>query len=411
MYHQSSIKRFCVLITLGHPPRHEALTTMAISSHKQSVLIALLSFLSLSFRQQNGFAHAFTSSPYVLRKKTPNPSLPQLRQSRFAPMLDSPSSLNMIWRKKDPKGMPVDFPGTKTRLVATIIATLATWHSIAINQMNPVLASSATTLAFSLWSPGLGQAAFCGSFAGMSSAGSFASTLTAGAITAGLFELAIHRGNKWLGLGGRLGFVAFLATNMAAYLFGAPHSMLDIPISLKEWISILKASPYLYSIACGALGSVATIVLREIAENATNEDNDMQDPIRAAAAIGVVSSLLVGVGGWLDNFGSLLVFGGAFTGMSLPSRLLKGVIPGRKKRNPPGAIAIVLWYAAAGALGGLIHALTIPLQWWSGGIWGGKAGSCAFGGVLIFRAFEKCVYWVRDRMEWTSEFEDYGELY
>jgi hypothetical protein len=233
--------------------------------------------------------------------------------------------------------------------------------------------------------------------------------LAVATLTAALYEIVIHRYKRWLGLGGRLGFVAWLASNIAAILHGSPHPALHIPVTLSAWIAIVKASPAFYACTCAALGSVATITLREYAE-VSNSDNGMQDPVRAATTVGIIASLCLGIFG-LDSFGACVVLGGAFSGMSLPSRLLKGVVPGRKKRNPPGPLAIVVYYAAAGALGGLIHALSVPLNWWTGGIWGGKSGVCAFAGVLIFRGLEKIVYWIREKMGWTSEIVDYGELY
>lgn len=124
----------------------------------------------------------------------------------------------MVWKTKDPKGVAMDFPKTKARFVAMILATLFTWHGIVVHSMNPVLASAATTLLITMWSPGLGQAAFCGSFAGMSSVGTYASTSLVALLNAILFEIVVHRENKWLGLGGRLGFIAFVASNIVADL-------------------------------------------------------------------------------------------------------------------------------------------------------------------------------------------------
>eukprot|EP00980_Cylindrotheca_fusiformis_P021716 scaffold8541_cov70-Cylindrotheca_fusiformis.AAC.1 len=384
---------------------------MMCNSSPTRNVISFLVVLSLFVSSANGFSSStpsLTVKPTIGRAMIHSPSVPQhhgrMVQNKKSP---STSSLNMIsWR--DPKGMAGDYPDTVMRLAASGLATLATWHAIANNAVAPVLASCATTLAFSLWSPGLGQAAFCGSFAGMSSAGSLSSTMTVGAIAAGLFELIVHRENKWLGLGGRLGFIAFLAANLSAAIHRQAHGWLNIPRSLGAWKAAFNASPWQYAMLCGAIGSVATIALREIAENAKHLDNDMKDPIRAATAVGIVSSLLVGVNGLeLDNFGSILVFGGAFTGMSLPSRLVKGVVPGKDiTRGLPGALEILLCYAVAGALGGLIHAMTIPLKWWTGGIWGGKAGTCAFVGVLIFRFFEKIVYSIRNALGMTSGSEE-----
>ncbi|KAL3930436.1 MAG: hypothetical protein SGBAC_011767 [Bacillariaceae sp.] len=308
--------------------------------------------------------------------------------------------------------MAMDFPQTKTRFAATILATLFTWHGIVAHQMNPVLSSAASTLVITMWSPGLGQAAWCGSFAGMTSTGTYLSTGLIGLLNAVLFEIVIHRENKWLGLGGRLGMVAFIASNIIADAFRSPHAMLLVPMSVGQWYKVFLQSPWQLCMACAAIGSVATILLREFAENAPNVDNDLRDPIRAAAVIGLIASLLqgMGFGGYkLDNFGSLLMYGGAFAGTSLPSRLLTGVIPGEKyndpakqKRKDSGAFGIIVGYAVAGALGGLIHALTIPLNWWTGGIWGGKAGACAFGGVCLFRGLEKVLFTIRQSLGWIK---------
>jgi len=365
---------------------------------------------------------AFTSPRTLVSHQVKVEQLPHQHQhpmiqttaSHTKPSSSSSSStttttrLNMVWKTQDPRGMAMDFPQTKTRFGATLLATFLTWYCIVAHQMNPVMASAATTLMITMWSPGLGQAAFCGSFAGMTSAGTYLSTCLTALLNAVLFEIVVHRENKWLGLGGRLGMISFVACNIIADAFKRPHAMLQVPMSVGQWWNILLKSPWQYGMICAAIGSVATIVLREWAENASNIDNDLRDPIRAAAVIGLIASLLQGMGYkgyYLDNFGSLLVFGGAFTGMSLPSRLLTGVVPGganTQHRTVSVPYSIVIWYAVAGALGGLIHALTIPLDWWTGGIWGGKAGACAFGGVCLFRGLEKVVYTIRQSLGWIK---------
>ena len=83
----------------------------------------------------------------------------------------------------------------------------------------------------------------------------------------------------------------------------------------------------------------------------------------------------------------------------------------RKKRNPPNAPAIIICYALAGALGGLIHAASIGVKWWSVPAgWGGKAGTCAFAGVAIFRGIEKIVYAIRKSI-WGEPKVEYPEIY
>lgn len=337
----------------------------------------------------------------------PNRSLHLTRNELWKqqPKTGSSTSLAAIWAKKDPTGVAADYP--RLRIFTSMLATLGTWHGVH-NKLSPVLASSCITLCLSLWSPGLGQAAFCGSFAGMSSAGTIFSTLSSAGITAILFEILIHRRGLFLGLGGRLGFVAFLATNAAAILHGKPPILNTIP--LAEWsktILSLPASSLAYSAACAAIGSATTIALRESAENSENSDNDLKDPVRAAAVIGIVAALS------FSDHGSLMAYGGAFTGMSLPSRLLKGVVPGRKKVNPPGAISILLWYSVAGALGGLVHAISIPLDLWAGSKWGGKAGVCAFVGVLLYRLLAKAFLVFRNMIGWNTNQnqKNYGDIY
>ena len=329
-------------------------------------------------------------------------------------------------RDRDPKGMPPDYPKTKSRLAVTVLAAFFTWQAHNCGKTcGPVLASSAMTLVASLWSPGLGQAAFAGSFAGMSSLGvmsSWKDILLAGSVTAGLFEIFIHRQNKCLGLGGRLGFIAFVATNLVTLLVnngsfsalfptGAAGAV-GLPFvggtTMSTFLAAIQSGPLITAAICSALGAVATIVLRESAEGASD---DMSDPVRASAVVGLIAALLIGIHGSYSDFGALMAFGGSFTGMSLPSRLVKGVYPGGKKRSVPRPSTTIFCFAAAGALGGLIHAATIGLKWWSVPAgWGGKAGACAFGGVLVFRGIEKIVYAIRQAF-WGKEKPNYGELY
>ena len=91
--------------------------------------------------------------------------------------------------------------------------------------------------------------------------------------------------------------------------------------------------------------------------------------------------------------------------MSLPSRLMRGVVPGqRPRRNPPATAAkttigaILASFTLAGALAGLLHGLSLQLGWFTSPAgWGGKAGACAFLGVAFFRAGQRTVSWLRTR--------------
>ena len=322
---------------------------------------------------------------------------------------------------RDPKGVAPDYDKTKSRLAVTVLATAITWQAHAYGQAacGPVLASAATTLAASLWNPGLGQAAFAGSFAGMSSIGvltGWKQALLAGSFTAALFEILIHRENKFLGLGGRLGLIAFVAVNIVATMTGVSafptEAAIGLPFvggatSLSSFVGAIRSAPLAKAAICGGLGAIATIVLRETAEGSSQ---DMSDPVRASAVVGLLAALLIGIKDFGD-FGALMAFGGSFTGMSLPSRLVKGGYPGGKKRSTPWPSTTILCFGAAGALGGIIHAATIGLNWWSVPAgWGGKAGTCAFAGVLLFRGIEKIIYSIRKAMG-AAEKPNYGELY
>jgi len=248
------------------------------------------------------------------------------------------------------------------------------------------MASAGVTLLSSLTAPGLGQAAMTGTFAGMSGMGllpSWKYALGVGVITSFLFEIAIHYFNAMLGMGGRLGFTAFIGINVVAAIQGI--TAIRGPVS----IAAVQSAPLLVPIVFGAIGSVATIALRE-----ASDDNAAADPVRASALVGLLASMLVGIGGFSD-FGALCVYGGSFTGMSLPSRLLYGIIPGKKPTPEAKGVnlkplVLLSTFAIAGALGGLIHGVSLGWNWWSVPAgWGGKAGTCSFVGVLIFRGIAK----------------------
>ena len=383
-------------------------------SSKQYVLFCMMFVMASSFLSMDRGAVAFTMSPSRRLASSSTGNLLGFRGGDQTKPTPKTAALQAWPSNRDPKGMAPDYPRTKSRMAITVLATLLTWQAHNSGICSSVLASSATTLAFSLWSPGLGQAAFIGSFAGMSSLGVLAGwkeTLLTGSLTAGLFEYMIHRQNLWLGLGGRLGFLAFCAVNTVAWLAGGvspfPATAVSV-MSMKAWLTAAASAPLIPAALFAALGSVATIVLREYAED---ESTDMSDPVRAAAVVGVMAALLVGMYPKYTNFGALMAFGGSFTGMSLPLRLCKGVIPGRKKRSQPWVSTVLACFAAAGAIGGVIHAASLGVDWWSTPAgWGGKAGASAFGGVLIFRALEKTIHVFRTKICGKEE-EVYPEIY
>ncbi len=250
------------------------------------------------------------------------------------------------------------------------------------------MASAATTLICSMcFDKRLGQAAFCGSFAGMSSVNVIPTAtlaLALGGVTSVLFEALIHYRNAYLGVGGRLGATAFLATSIIAaltHLSTGVNVNVNAMSSLNANLSLLLTPTVVTMALWHAVGSVATIVLRE-----ASDDSAAADPVRASAVIGLIGALVL-----QDKTAALAVYGGSFVGMSLPSRLMHGILPSMKKKkmkSAPSVASLLSAFAVAGALGGIVHGLTIELGFWPGG-WGGKAGSCAFVGCLIYRAISK----------------------
>ena len=172
---------------------------------------------------------------------------------------------------------------------------------------------------------------------------------------------------------------AFIATSIVAAASGVPTGFSCSSIGIDS----LKKSTILSMALWHAVGSVATIVLRE-----ASDDSAAADPVRASAVIGLTGALLL-----QDKAAALAVYGGSFVGMSLPSRLVHGVLPGKVKEGgvPTSTVASILAaFAVAGALGGFVHGATIDGGFWPGG-WGGKAGTCAFIGCLLYRGVAKAV--------------------
>jgi len=280
---------------------------------------------------------------------------------------------------KDPKGMSPDYPLTATRIAITVATCYLTWF--AQTQYSNVLASSALTLICStVFDKRLGQAAFCGSFAGMCSTSIIPTknlALVLGLVTSVCYELLIHVGNAFLGVGGRLGATAFLATSAVAYKTGiktglAKYSIAGGARSLK--LSALNWETTLMTWAVWhAIGAVATIVLREV-----SDDSTAADPVRASAVVGLAGALLL-----QDKTAALAVYGGSFTGMSLPSKLM-AMAPSSKRFSVTNVLSLLLTFAIAGAFGGLVHGATLDWKLWTGG-WGGKAGFCAFVGCMAYR--------------------------
>ncbi len=363
-------------------------------------------------------ASVLTVQAFHLPSSTRLPALSLLKQQQQTHLVSTPPlrqrTLPALYAteplQRDPRPVPPDYPRAAARIGITVAATLLTYYAHAQQRCGPVLASSAVTLAGSLVAPGLGQAAMCGSFAGMSSPlllPSLPWALAAGIATSALFEGLIHYRNAAFGLGGRLGATAFVGVNLvtgARGILGIPSaSFSGIPQQLS--VSALATSPVLpVTVGFTALGAVATIALRE-----ASDANAAADPVRASAVVGLVGALLVGLCGF-SELGALATYGGSFVGMSLPSRLMKGIVPGKRPTKWATAIQttmgkILLSFALAGVLAGLVHGVTLQLGWFTSPAagWGGKAGMMSFVGCLLYRGVAKAVDRVRPKKVWKKE--------
>mmetsp|Transcript_15883 Transcript_15883/g.36613 ORF Transcript_15883/g.36613 Transcript_15883/m.36613 type:complete len:455 (+) Transcript_15883:126-1490(+) len=281
---------------------------------------------------------------------------------------------------RDPPGVASEFPLLMTRILVTCLSSVGTWYLSLYNGYSAVLASSALTLLVSTClDRRLGQAAFCGSFAGMSGghiAPNLSVALLLSVLASASYEVLIHINNSCLGIGGRLGATAFLATGIFAKYRGV--RFIGRKLRRGVWSSSSGVSSVAISmILFHIMGAVATIMLRE-----SSDDSAAADPVRASSVVGVLGSLFIN-----DPTSALALYGGSFVGMSLPSRLMYGNAPGNARPGQPQSAANLLAsFAGAGAIAGLVHALTIHSGYWTGG-WGGKAGLCAFAGCWVYRGF------------------------
>ncbi|KAL9185590.1 hypothetical protein ACHAXT_003367 [Thalassiosira profunda] len=288
---------------------------------------------------------------------------------------------------RDPPGEAVDHPVLAYRALAVVLATLSTWHLHLHLGYSPVLASSALTMLISTCvDRRLGQAALCGSLAGMSGGAlvpnpSMAAAL--GAVTWACYEVLIRINDLSRGIGGRVGATAFLATGILAKYRGIGSAGRKMRRGLwgASGPSVIAVSMILYHI----LGAVATILIREASVD--DSDSAAADPVRATAVVGLLGSLFC-----QNPLAVLAVYGGSLVGASQPSRLMDGNAPAR----PKSATSLVASFAGAGALAGLIHAITIHSGHWKG--WGGgKVALCAFAGCWIHRGLGNVVQFVQRR--------------
>ena len=210
---------------------------------------------------------------------------------------------------RDPPGVSSEFPLLMTRITVTVLSTLATWYLHLFNGYSSVLASSALTLLVSTClDRRLGQAAFCGSFAGMCGghlAPNLSMAMALGAMTSISYEVLIHINNFCLGIGGRLGATAFVATSILAKY----QKVGSVGRKMRRglWSSGGPSEIALTMVLFHMIGSVATIFLREC-----SDDSAAADPVRASSVIGLLGSLFIS-----DPTSVLALYGGSFVGMAL----------------------------------------------------------------------------------------------
>ena len=346
-----------------------------------SLIFVGIAVLLVASNNPIGGVRAFTTAKFSATLPSTRDQAPASRRKNNAP---SQRGTELICRfawpvGRDPKGISSDYPLTVTRICVTVGACYLTWF--AQGQYSNVLASSALTLICSMvFDRRLGQAAFCGSFAGMCSTAIIPTKNLAvilGLATSLSYEILIHGFNTFWGVGGRLGLTAFVATSAVALKNGIRTGLARYSVAGGSRTLALSARSWEHTLLpwamWHALGSVATIVLREM-----SDDSAAADPVRASAVVGLAAALLLH-----DKTAALAVYGGSFTGMSLPSKLMS--LPDSSQQlTITNVISLLLTFGVAGAFGGILHGATIEWRLWSGG-WGGKAGFCAFLGCLAYR--------------------------
>lgn len=289
----------------------------------------------------------------------------------------------------DPPGDSKEHPELLSRALVIMFSTLATRQLHLVNGISPVLASSAITLLTSTCiDRRLGQAALCGSLAGMSGGHllpNLSMTALLGVMTTASYETLIKINNLFSGIGGRVGASAFLATSVMAKYQGVRFVGRKLRRGLwsNAGLSSIATTMVLYH----AIGAALTIFLRK-----SSDDSGAADPVIGSSVVGLVGSICLS-----NPMAALSVYGGSFVGMSLPSRLMNGNAPGKPKQGEPqSALTLFGSFSAAGAMAGLIHALTIHSGYWNRG-WGGKVGLCAFAGCWAYRGFGNMAEFVQQK--------------
>jgi hypothetical protein len=338
-------------------------------------------------------------------------------------------AFSMFTTTNDPKGMSSDYPLVITRMLIIIGSCYLTWYVPQLLTNYPqyatnVMVSSVITLICSiLFDNRLGQAALCGSFAGMCSTSIIPTpklALILGAITSILYEIM----PMFLGVsGGRLGITAFTGTSIVTTtrLFKKttiktglgkyallPSLLNGLGISSSSYrgskrllkLSALNINKTLLPMSLWyAFGSIATILLREVSDDAAVS----ADPVRASAIVGLAGALLLKN----DKTAALAVYGGSIVGMALPSKLMmtnKYNVSSFSSASQSSLLSkinnifsLLFAFGISAAFGGLIHGASIDWKLWSRGVrgdasWGGKVGTCAFLGCIIYRTISYIIH-------------------
>ena len=277
--------------------------------------------------------------------------------------------------------------GTVAKTCAATAATVITY--IVNNQYNlgPVMGSSVVALASAIalgpTRPVVQLAALCGSFAGMARQAVIPSP--AAAVVLGLvcsYMIRLFDRQKWLiGKGGRLGFIAQVACTSTFVVLR--DGLRVIPSSIRSMLesilgevvapaALVDLNLYKSLSVAGAATTLAPMILSTIAgaffmsffkEYASKLSLPrLATPTAAVGATGAIAALV-------SPTVAAPAFVGSFIAMSAPT-----VLKNRKALALASALSAVAWVGMTGLL--------------LGG-WGGKMGTAALLGVLMYGALPK----------------------
>ena len=274
--------------------------------------------------------------------------------------------------------------GTTAKTCAATAATVITYIVNNHYNLGPVLGSSVVALASAIAlgpkRPVLQLAALCGSFAGM--ARQAVIPTPAAALVLGLvcsYMIRLFDRQKWLiGKGGRLGFIAQVActSTFVVLRYGVPssiRSMLEsilgevvapaalVDLSLYKSLSVAGAATTLVPMILATIaGAFFMIFFKDYASKLSLPR--LATPTAAVGATGAIAALV-------SPTAAGPAFVGSFIAMSAPT-----VLKNRKSLALASALSAVAWVGMTGLL--------------LGG-WGGKMGTAALLGVLMYGTLPK----------------------